>query len=309
MENTNTSTENTNIIKCDFKWKALDVLEGNGVPIKRMIGIQKVDMIDPFLMLDITENTQLPDGFPDHPHRGFETVSYMLKGTFWHEDSKGNQGYLEEGDVQWMTAGKGIMHSEMPGSFDEPASGFQLWINLKADKKLIDPYYQEIKKKDIPVYKDKETGTEVIIVAGEFAGIEGPCKSTTPTTYFDVKLVKNSKITFQVPKGNNGFAFLFEGNKLTISNDHVLDCYYTAKFNSLQQGGDITFTSGEENCRFLFLYATPLNEPIAKYGPFVMNTQEQIRQAFDDYQNGKNGFEGAAQWVSEKGKLGKKKRK
>lgn len=282
-------------------WMGLEVDEGDGARVRRVIGLNKMSDIDPFLMLDYFENSLLPGGFPDHPHRGFETVTYLTQGKIYHEDFKGHKGEIEEGDIQWMTAGKGIVHAEMPYSFTQPTLGIQLWINLRKEDKLIEPHYQEIKKNKIPVYEDPDGKIYVKIIAGKIDNLEGPCKSTTPTSFFDIKMKSNSECFIPISgseRSVSGLVFLFEGDSLKVADSITLQKFYAVRVDSNSES-EIKFQTGNSDCRFLLIFATPLNEPIAKYGPFVMNTQKELMQAFEDYQGAKNGFEYRLTWKSE----------
>jgi redox-sensitive bicupin YhaK (pirin superfamily) len=285
-----------NFIQINTTWNSQEVNEGDGVRLRRIVGIKKMDYIDPFLMLDHIESIKLPSGFPDHPHRGFETVTYSLQGSFYHEDFAGHKGELGPGDVQWMTAGKGIVHSEMPASKTEKASGFQLWINLSSRHKMVDPYYQEIKNEKIPKYKNKNV--EIFIIAGKYEGIEGPCKSISSNiSYFDIQIESNSTILFPIEAEMHGFLYVFEGDYLIVDKT-IIEVFQAGTFES-NKINILKFTAGKVKTRFLLIFGKKLNEKIARYGPFVMNTFEEIEQAFEDYQNCKNGFEKRKTWKSE----------
>jgi redox-sensitive bicupin YhaK (pirin superfamily) len=230
-------------------------------------------------------------------------VTYLTQGKVFHEDFKGHKGEIEEGDIQWMTAGRGIVHAEMPYSFTQPTSGFQLWINLSKDNKMMEPQYQEIKKDKFPIYKDPYNKFSVKIVAGRYEDLEGPCNSTTPTSFYDVSLEANSEVVFFIEQNNSGFVFLFEGESINV-NDTTLKKLNAIRLDTDNQTNsqgkaNLKFTSGNFKTRFLLIFARPLNEPISKYGPFVMNTKNEIIQAFEDYQMAKNGFENRLNWESE----------
>lgn len=277
------------------QWQGKDVQEGDGVMVNRVIGVREMPDIDPFLMLDYLKSAKLPAGFPDHPHRGFETVTFGLKGKFLHEDFLGNKGVIEAGDVQWMTAGRGIVHAEMPSSKTESASGFQLWINLSKEKKMIEPYYQEFKKEQIPVVD--VSGNKITLIAGQVGDTIGPCVSTTPTSLMLIEMQPNNELVVTVGTGKNGFVYVFEGEDLKVGNNTFKNCQ-AGTFNSNDTNTDLKLISGNTLLKMLLIFATPLNQPVAKYGPFVMNTNDELQQAFDDYQKGKNGFEKARQWTS-----------
>lgn len=281
-------------IKFSNPWNGMEVNEGDGATVYRVIGINKVSDIDPFLMMDYFNDSKLPGGFPDHPHRGFETVTYLTQGKILHEDFKGHKGEIEEGDVQWMTAGRGIVHAEMPYSYTEPTSGFQLWINLSKENKMIEPNYQEIKNDKFPYVNIQNA--KIKIIAGKIGEQEGACKSTTPTSFFDVFLQKGQT---DVPINPNmsGFLFLFEGEKILINNSITLKKLSAIRFDTYD---NISLKiQSDSNARFVIIFGKPLKEPIAKYGPFVMNTREELEQAFEDYNRAKNGFENRKTWKSE----------
>jgi hypothetical protein len=268
--------------------------EGHGAVVGRLIGTSEVRRFDPFLMLDHFSG-RLPGGFPDHPHRGFETVSYLLQGTFLHEDSKGRKGELKPGDVQWMTAGKGIIHAEMPGSETEDSIGLQLWINLPRDKKLIDPFYQEIAAKEIPVVNNKAGVTAKVISGLEF-GVEGAVKPTWPVHYVDFQLSPNTSFDKVIPANWNSFIYVLSGEaEVNGTKIKTSDAVFFEKDASPTLA---RFTTGSSAVQFVWIGGQPIGEPIAQYGPFVMNTEEEIQQAFSDYQNARNGFEESKTWRS-----------
>ena len=194
--------------KISASFSAKEQSEGVGAKVRRFIGVQQLEMLDPFLMLDLF-NVKLPAGFPDHPHRGFETVTYMLKGEMSHEDFKGHGGVIGPGDIQWMTAGKGIVHSEIPTSFENPSYGFQLWINLDQKNKFCDPRYQEFKADQIPVYKD--VGIEAKVIAGEVLGVKGPIEARVPTYFIDFYLDKDHEYEHPIPANWNSMIIVHEG--------------------------------------------------------------------------------------------------
>lgn len=296
----------TSTLKFIKIWNSKEVPEGDGATVRRCIGIKDCDYVDPFLMLDHAK-VKLPTGFPDHPHRGFETVSYLLEGSFHHEDFKGHKGKINPGGVQWMTAGKGVVHSEIPGSFDEYSVGLQLWINLNKENKMIDPNYQEFSTDKIPeIISDK--GSIIKVISGEYNGNKGPVNSLTSVKYFHIKLAKGDQIELEINKGTvNVFIYCFKGNGLTVLGKRI-KLYQSAWLNkSSEYTETIKLQSEDDDVHLILLQGHPLNEPVVKYGPFVMNTREEIEQAFDDYQNGKNGFEGAREWSSKNKSLQKKK--
>jgi redox-sensitive bicupin YhaK (pirin superfamily) len=299
-----------NLINLSKTWKSKSTNEGDGAIVQRVIGIKEVDSIDPFLMLDHLESIKLPAGFPDHPHRGFETVTYMLKGKFYHEDFKGHKGFIEEGDVQWMTAGKGIVHSEIPFSGEEDSAGFQLWVNLYGKDKMTEPYYQEIKKDKIPKVDVDDGKITVTVLAGTFMGNTGPCKSkSSDISFYDINMSSKSSVDIPIEKNMNGFLYVFDGDSVAVqeaSDSKVLPKYSAGKFDITKDASTLKLSTSN-GCRLLLIYGTPLNEKVAKYGPFVMNTAEELEQTFDDYQNCKNGFEGRDKWDSDNKNLKHKK--
>ena len=255
--------------------------DGAGVNLTRIIGTPELNMLDPFLLLDEFGSDNPDDyiaGFPPHPHRGFETITYMMNGKFRHRDSAGNEGYLRDGSVQWMTAGRGVIHSEMPEQTEGLVRGFQLWLNLPQKKKMIDPAYQDIHAERIPVIH--ETNGSFKIISGTYKRITGPGKSHSPVLIMDIHINKNSECIIPVSSGWNAFGFIYEGN--------VFSDQYVSKGQLATYGmaGKIHYKT-KDNAAGVFLAAgEPLNEPVARGGPFVMNTQEEILQAFSDYQEG-----------------------
>lgn len=261
-------------------------MEGAGVRIRRSLGSPALDYLDPFLLLDEFKSDDGADyiaGFPDHPHRGFETVTYMLAGAMRHEDHKGNRGELGPGSVQWMTAGRGIIHSEMPLQQDGLMWGFQLWVNLPAKHKMTEPRYQDIAGDRIPSV-ETASGARVRVVAGELEGVSGPVEGiATAPVYVDVEVPPSTEHVMAIPPGHNGFVYLFEGGG-TVGGEALS----SGELGVLApDGGDaVRFVTGEGSLRALVVAATPLNEPMARYGPFVMSTREELHQAFADYKAG-----------------------
>lgn len=265
--------------------------EGVGAKVRRSIGRRELPNLDPFLLLD--EFAVLaPGGFPDHPHRGFETVTYMLQGKFAHEDFCGHKGIIGPGDLQWMTAGKGIVHCEMPAT-KELNHGLQLWVNLGSKDKLVEPRYQELKDKDIP--RKTENGVTVKVIAGESMGVKSPVYTYTPTMYLDFTLEPKSKFTQPVPNNFNGFIYVLSGSALFGSKKFKGEAHHTLV---LSEGSELIFETEDSPCKFVLIAGKPHNEPIAQHGPFVMNTKDEIFQAFTDFQSGKHGFENAPNFVS-----------
>ncbi len=258
--------------------------DGAGVRMTRVIATPELDHFDPFLLLDEFRSDDADDyiaGFPDHPHRGFETVTYMLAGAMQHADNQGNKGLLGPGSVQWMTAGRGIVHSEMPQQEDGLMWGFQLWVNLPASDKMTEPRYQDIPASDVPeIHLGK--GVHVRIVAGELAGSSGPVSGVaTDPRYFDVRLAPGSIAELPTPNEHNAFVYVYDGaveiDGTAVSRGHI----------ALLGSGDAVRLQADGDARALLIAGRPLEEPIARYGPFVMNTAEEIRQAVTDYQAGR----------------------
>lgn len=262
--------------------------DGAGVKLRRSLGSQNQVRLDPFLMLDEFSSNDPNDyvaGFPAHPHRGFETVTYMLEGHMLHEDHLGNQGHLKTGGVQWMTAGRGIIHSEMPQQVSGAMRGFQLWINLPAKEKMKAAGYQDIQVEDIPKVQ-LENGGSVKVIAGTYQQdkeVQGPIQgiSTTPL-FLDVHLPPNTDFEHGISKELNAFIYVYEGD-LAVG-DPMRDVPRQAAI-VLADGDHLKAKSGPAGAQFIVLAALPLHEPIVQYGPFVMNTRAEIEQAIDDYQN------------------------
>ncbi len=266
----------------------LPATDGAGVRMTRIIGTQELDMLDPFLLLDAFESDRPDDyisGFPSHPHRGFETVTYLLAGRMRHKDNAGNEGVIEPGGVQWMTAGKGIVHSEMPEQEDGLLMGFQLWVNLPANAKMTDPAYQEFSPAETPLER-RPDGTEVRVIAGQTDhGTRGIVNNThVEPTYLDVKLPPGAEFVQATEAGSNGFVYVIDGSLSVGSQDTALA---RRVLGILGEGEQVRVTAGPDGARFLLVSATPLREPVARGGPFVMNTRDEVLQAFEDFQNGR----------------------
>ncbi|WP_341502175.1 pirin family protein [Gallaecimonas sp. GXIMD4217] len=259
--------------------------DGAGVKLKRLIGTHGVSELDPFLLLDEFSSAQADDylaGFPDHPHRGFETVTYMLNGRMRHRDNQGNEGLLASGDVQWMTAGRGIIHSEMPEQEEGLMRGFQLWVNLPAAEKMKAPRYQDIKAAEIPVVTG-EDGSRIKVIAGRYGEITGPVDGVSlAPLYLDIELAPGASLSVPVPLGHNALVNVFEG-ALHLAGEEVA----AGNMAILEDGDVVTLDAGAEGGRALLIAGRPLNEPVVRYGPFVMNSQEEINQAIRDYQLGR----------------------
>jgi redox-sensitive bicupin YhaK (pirin superfamily) len=235
-------------------------------------------------------------GFPDHPHRGFETVSYVLEGEILHEDFKGHKGRIGPGDLQWMSAARGIVHSEIPNVIDKNIRGLQLWVNLKSAHKMLEPKYQEFRSEDIVTFSPEE-GVTIKVIAGRSYGKESPVMTRTPTMFIDIKMKKGKKIKQEIPANYAGFIYALDGSAEFGENQHLSEAHHTLVLSN-NEGTYIPVESTSDDCHFVVIAGEPIKEPIVQYGPFVMNTQEEIYQAFADYQHGRNGFEGAPGWTS-----------
>ncbi|KAJ4841177.1 hypothetical protein Tsubulata_015534 [Turnera subulata] len=268
--------------------------EGVGAVVRRSIGRFELRYFDPFLVLDEFSVTA-PAGFPDHPHRGFETVTYMLQGAVTHEDFEGHKGTIGPGDLQWMTAGRGIVHSEMPAA-QGTQRGLQLWINLASQHKMIEPRYQEISSKDIA--EASKDGVKVRVIAGEALGTKSPIYTRTPTMYLDFTLKPGAHLQQPIPKSWNAFVYVLEGEgKFGNAKSST-----TSAHNLLLLGsgdGLEAWNKSAKPLRFILVGGEPLGEPLVQLGPFVMNTQEEIDQTIEDFENYVNGFEKARHWRSE----------
>jgi redox-sensitive bicupin YhaK (pirin superfamily) len=266
--------------------RAVATSDGAGVRLSRAIANGELDHLDPFLLLDEFRSDDPNDyiaGFPDHPHRGFETVTYMLAGKMEHADHAGNRGLLTGGGAQWMTAGRGIVHSETPKQDDGLMWGFQLWVNLPAAQKMAAPRYQDIEPAAIPEVKIE--GGSVRVIAGTFEGHTGPVQGiVTDPTYLDVRLDAAGRFETSIPEGHTAFVYAYEGRGF-VGGTAVPQKTLAV----LSTGSTISAEASEAGFRFLCIAAQPLREPIARYGPFVMNTREEIMQAFEDYRNGNLG--------------------
>ncbi len=265
-----------------------DTSDGAGVKLKRIIASRELDHLDPFLLLDEFKNDDPGDymaGFPDHPHRGFETITYLLAGNFTHRDSRGHKGHLKTGAVQWMTAGKGLIHSEMPEPTGGLSWGYQLWLNLPAKWKMIEPYYQDIPSEALPVVE--QGGVRAKILAGEYGGQKSPAKSNIPFSYFDLTLDPEAEFEYPVPENQNAFIYVIEGQVEALGAGKT-QSGKTGYLGVFGEGNQIHLKdSGGGKARFLFASAQKIGEPIARGGPFVMNTPGELKQAFLDYQTGK----------------------
>ncbi|RUS33185.1 RmlC-like cupin domain-containing protein [Jimgerdemannia flammicorona] len=269
--------------------------EGAGATVRRSIGRRELRNLDPFLMLD-EFSISPPAGFPDHPHRGFETVTYMLEGSMWHEDFKGHKGKIGPGDLQWMSAARGILHSEMPGTRGL-SRGLQLWVNLPARHKMDEPNYQELLDENIP-RANPEEGVVIKVIAGESYGVKSRVITKNPTMYVDIKMAKGKKVEQIIPKSYAGFIYTLSGTALFGGNHQKGEAHYTLVLSD--NGGEtIPIETTTSEAHFVIIAGEPIKEPIVQYGPFVMNTEQEIFSAMFDYERGQNGFEGASTWHSE----------
>ena len=265
--------------------KALNASDGAGVKLKRSIGTPEADYIDPFLMLDEFGSENKEDyvaGFPPHPHRGIETVTYMLQGEFEHEDSTGSKGKMAPGDVQWMKTGRGIIHSEMPAMTGGKLLGFQLWINMPAKLKKNKPEYLYIKNNELGVHKDSEKTVKVI--AGKYEKAEGPqTNHNVEPIYFHIVLNEKKEFKCEIPEGHNSFIYLLKGQLQIGEKEHNKTS--DSNLILLERGNKLTVKANKKT-EFLFIAGKPIGETIARGGPFVMNTKAEILEAIQDYNNG-----------------------
>jgi redox-sensitive bicupin YhaK (pirin superfamily) len=271
---------------------ATSQLEGEGMLVTRPFPTERLDQLDPFLLLDrmgpATHGPGEARGAPDHPHRGFETVTYVLEGAIEHEDSQGNRGRIGAGDVQWMTAGSGVIHSELPAEEIRRAGGrmhgFQLWVNLPRRDKMMKPRYQELRAAEIPTATSADGKVTVTVIAGESLGTHATIDTRTPIVYLHVRLAAGAQFVQAIPETYNAFAFLIGGeatfaDRAAGENDMVI----------FERDGDEVSITSADGAELLLIAGVPLHEPVARYGPFVMNTTGEIRQAILDYQSGRFG--------------------
>ena len=261
--------------------QGIETSDGAGVTLTRIIGSPELNMLDPFLLLDEFGSENPNDyisGFPPHPHRGFETITYMLNGKFRHKDSAGNEGLLYDGSIQWMTAGRGVIHSEMPEQSNGLVRGFQLWLNLPKKLKMMKPSYYDIPKEGIPQI-DIHGGT-IKVIAGKYNNVKGPGNPYTGMFYHDIILEKNSNFNMPLKDGWNVFIYVYEGS---IIIDRQVSRKSLAVLKSI---GDLELSTINNGAKFILIGGKPLNEPVARGGPYVMNTKQEVLQAFSDYQNG-----------------------
>jgi len=271
---------NRNIINI---YDGVQTSDGAGVKLRRIIGGPDLNMLDPFLLFDEFGSDNPDDyiaGFPPHPHRGFETITYMLNGKFRHKDSAGNEGLLSDGSVQWMTAGRGVIHSEMPEKTDGLVRGFQLWLNLPKKLKMIDPSYNDIPSKDIPEV-NIENG-RIRVISGTYKDVKGPGAPHTGVVYFDVELNQSESIEIPIDDFWNTFIYVYSG-QACVGGHNILQ----GQLAVFSQKGLLRFSSSSSSVlQCIVVSGEPINEPVARGGPFVMNTKAEVLQAFNDYQTG-----------------------
>jgi len=274
--------------------RGMPTSDGAGVKLRRVIGQPQLPDLDPFLMLDEFGTDRAEDyiaGFPDHPHRGFETVTYMLDGRMRHRDNHGNEGVLVPGSVQWMTAGRGLVHSEMPEQQEGRMRGFQLWLNLPARDKMTAPKYQEFGPERIPIAAPAR-GVTVKVIAGHVAGITGPISQpATDPTYLDVSIEPGAEFIQSLPQDYAAFLYVYEG-ALQVGAANGASAVRTHELAVLGEGDEVRLAgvsagADGKSARAILVAGRPLREPVAKYGPFVMNTREELQQAFADLQSGR----------------------
>ncbi|WP_045738495.1 pirin family protein [Xanthomonas sp. MUS 060] len=263
--------------------------DGDGVKLTRVIGGGELPELDPFLLLDEFGTDRAEDyigGFPSHPHRGFETVTYMLDGRMRHKDNHGNEGLLTPGSVQWMTAGRGLVHSEMPEQESGRMRGFQLWVNLPAREKMTAPRYQEFAPERIPLIQPA-AGVTIKVIAGQIGEIHGPiAQPATDPLYLDIALAADASWSYLLPSGHNAFAYMFEGAAVVGTGAPARPL--SAQTLAVLGGGDLLqLHAGERGARLILVAGRPLHEPVARHGPFVMNTRQELMQAFVDFQEGR----------------------
>ncbi|EKM55411.1 uncharacterized protein PHACADRAFT_143719 [Phanerochaete carnosa HHB-10118-sp] len=281
---------------------AVETSEGAGAKVRRSIGSMKLRNLTPFLMLDhfyVGEGA----GFPDHPHRGQATVTYMLDGSFQHEDSAGHKGTIVTGGVQWMTAGKGIIHAEMPvhGPGKPDPLGLQLWVDLPAEHKMTDPTYQELDPEQIPTaYPEGPDGpTKVKVISGKSHGVESPVRPLGGCWYFRVIFDKKGSSIFQdLPTGWTTFIYTLKGSVVVGDDEKAHEPYHTLVLSADSDETGIKLTATQDRTEFVLISGQPLDQPVFQYGPFVMTNREEIQKTLTDYQLGKNGFEKAHTWKS-----------
>jgi redox-sensitive bicupin YhaK (pirin superfamily) len=289
--NTVMEHENSTVRHVSRIIKGMPATDGAGVELTRVIGQPALPMLDPFLLLDAFRSDRPEDylaGFPPHPHRGFETVTYLLAGRMRHRDNAGHEGVIAPGGIQWMTAGRGIVHSEMPEQENGLLEGFQLWVNLPAAHKMDPPGYQEYPAEQIPL-ESRERGVEVRVIAGVTSkGTRGPVvQPLTEPLYLDVRVPAGGEFTERLPDTHNAFVYVIQGPVTARDADGRVVQLGRDDLGVLARGDVVRVEAGNEATRFLVVAGRPLNEPVARGGPFVMNTKAEIQQAFEDYGQGR----------------------
>ena len=289
--NTAIQHENATVRHVSRVIKGMPATDGAGVELTRVIGQPALPMLDPFLLLDAFRSDRPEDylaGFPPHPHRGFETVTYLLAGRMRHRDNAGHEGVIAPGGIQWMTAGRGIVHSEMPEQENGLLEGFQLWVNLPAAHKMDHPGYQEYPADQIPV-ESREGGVEIRVIAGVTSqGTRGPVvQPLTEPLYLDVRVPAGGEFTERLPDTHNAFVYVIQGPVTASDADGRTVHLVRDDLGVLARGDVVRVESGNDATRFLIVAGRPLNEPVARGGPFVMNTRDEIQQAFEDYNQGR----------------------
>jgi len=289
--NTSIQQENATVRPVSRIIKGMPATDGAGVELTRVIGQPALPMLDPFLLLDAFRSDRPEDylaGFPPHPHRGFETVTYLLAGRMRHRDNAGHEGVIAPGGIQWMTAGRGIVHSEMPEQEDGLLEGFQLWVNLPAAHKMDHPGYQEYPAEQIPV-ESREGGIEVRVIAGVTSqGTRGPVvQPLTEPLYLDVQVPAGGQFTERLSATHNAFVYVIQGPVTARDADGRMVRMGRDDLGVLARGDVLRVEAGNDATRFLVVAGRPLNEPVARGGPFVMNTRDEIQQAFEDYGQGR----------------------
>jgi quercetin 2,3-dioxygenase len=285
----NTTTTSSHPARVTRKVRGRATSDGAGVKLTRVIGGPDLPELDPFLLLDEFGTDRAEDylaGFPSHPHRGFETVTYMLDGRMRHKDNHGNEGLLTPGSVQWMTAGRGLVHSEMPEQESGRMRGFQLWVNLPARDKMTDPKYQEYAPDRIPV-TTPAAGISVKVIAGQVGDVIGPIvQPATDPVYLDIALDAGIAWEYVLPEGHNAFAYVFEG-AATVGEGEDARALETHEMAVLGGGDLVQLRAGGKGARLILVAGRPLREPVMRHGPFVMNTKQELMQAFVDFQEGR----------------------
>ncbi len=276
----------TRVRQVDWKRESRAMREGAGVLVRRAFGHQDTERLDPFLMLDdfgSERKEAYQGGFPSHPHRGFETVTYMLKGEMEHRDSTGRSGVIGPGDVQWMTAGSGIIHEEMPKTDDGEMRGLQLWANLPSDKKMTAPTYRGYERESIPVVITP-SGAEVRVIAGNVSGERGPVRDVAiDPEYLDISLEPHAEFIHSIPEDHTVFAYVLEGEAQFDENGETASSRMLVVFGA---GDEVAITTEENSVRFILVSGKPLNEPVAWRGSVVMNTEDEVLRAFQEFRNG-----------------------